>query len=317
MSSRACPRVRAASRIQLPVNDVGEPPFEASHRFFVALALGSLPQVIGPTGGVLTNLGKGHDMQAEVELAVAGAGEPVADNISGGHVDRGGAGVGGERGGGAESIDGADAAEDLARRQGTDLHSSVRVVPEAVTAAWDVVSAALAMRRSSWRISATRSVASPAQDFAGGIAGTDPGRSSAARSAVRSRWAPAGMRLVSTTWRRLMVWVRVLTRSSRCSTIARRAVHGPVDRGGISTCLRSQRGDPHTPRRRRRRSCGRDRSTASAPGRRVSREHRRRRSRRCVAALSVAHPGRMRLRSPRSGRATGPRSGAARGSRRG
>ena len=67
---------------QLPVDDVGQPPFEASHRFFVALALGSLPQVVGPTRGVLPDLGKGHDVEAEVELTVAGAGEPVADNIS-------------------------------------------------------------------------------------------------------------------------------------------------------------------------------------------------------------------------------------------
>ena len=54
-------------------------------------------------------------MEAEVELAVAGAGEPVSDNVSGGHVDWCGTGVGGERGGGAESIDGADPAQDLAR----------------------------------------------------------------------------------------------------------------------------------------------------------------------------------------------------------
>jgi hypothetical protein len=40
-------------------------------------------------------------VEAEVELAVAGAGEPVADNVAGRDVDRGGAGVGGERGGGA------------------------------------------------------------------------------------------------------------------------------------------------------------------------------------------------------------------------
>jgi hypothetical protein len=104
----------------LPVDDVGEPPFEASHRFFVALALGSLPQVVGPAGGVLSNLGKGHDVEAEVELTVAGTGEPMADNNSGGHVDRGGTGVGGERGSGTASIDGADPAEDLARGQGTD-----------------------------------------------------------------------------------------------------------------------------------------------------------------------------------------------------
>jgi len=58
----------------------------------------------------------------------------VADNVSGGHVDRGGAVVAGERGGGAEPIDGADPAEDLAAVKSPMPHSSVRVVPEAVTA---------------------------------------------------------------------------------------------------------------------------------------------------------------------------------------
>ena len=47
---------------QLSEDDVGQPPFEASHRFFVALALGSLAQIVGPTRGVLSNLGEGHDM---------------------------------------------------------------------------------------------------------------------------------------------------------------------------------------------------------------------------------------------------------------
>ena len=65
-------------------------------------------------------MGKGHDVQAEVELAIAGAREPMADNISGGYVDRGGAGVGGERGRGAETIDRADPAEDLACGQRAD-----------------------------------------------------------------------------------------------------------------------------------------------------------------------------------------------------
>ena len=81
----------------------------------MTLAVGSLPQVVGPAWGVLSDLGEGHDVEAEVELAVAGAGEPVSDNVSGGHVDWGGTGVGGERGGGAESIDGADPGQDLAR----------------------------------------------------------------------------------------------------------------------------------------------------------------------------------------------------------
>jgi hypothetical protein len=41
-------------------------------------------------------------VEAEVELTVAGAGESVADNVAGGHIDRCGTGVGGERGGGAD-----------------------------------------------------------------------------------------------------------------------------------------------------------------------------------------------------------------------
>jgi hypothetical protein len=72
----------------------------------MSLAVGSLPQVIAPARGVLPDLSEGHDMKAAVELSVAGAGESVADNVAGGHVDRGGTGVGGERGGGAESVDG-------------------------------------------------------------------------------------------------------------------------------------------------------------------------------------------------------------------
>ena len=85
-------------------------------------------------------------------MTVARAGKPVPNNISGGHVDRGGTGVGGERGGGMESIDGADRPRILPAVKAPMPHSSVRVVPEAVTAVW-MSAAALAMRRSSWRVS--------------------------------------------------------------------------------------------------------------------------------------------------------------------
>jgi hypothetical protein len=44
-------------------------------------------------------------VETEVELAVACARKPVVDTISRRHIDWGGAGVGGERRGGAESID--------------------------------------------------------------------------------------------------------------------------------------------------------------------------------------------------------------------
>jgi hypothetical protein len=53
-------------------------------------------------------------VQAVVELAVAGAGESVADDLAGGGLDRGGAGVGGKRRSGAKPVDTADQGEDVA-----------------------------------------------------------------------------------------------------------------------------------------------------------------------------------------------------------
>jgi hypothetical protein len=105
---------------ELSVDDVGQPPFEASHRFLVALAVGSLPQVIGSARGVLPDLGEGHDVEAEVELTITCTRKPMADGISGGHINRSCTGVGGERGGGTETIDRADPAEYLAGGQRAD-----------------------------------------------------------------------------------------------------------------------------------------------------------------------------------------------------
>ena len=171
VSSRAC--LQSVGVVaQLPVDDVGQPPFEASHRFFVALALGSFPQVVGPARGVLPDLGKGHDVEAEVELTVAGTGEPVADNISGGHVDRGGTGVGGERGRGAESIDGADPAQDLARGQGTDTAQLGESGAGGGDGGLDVGGG---LGDASVQLACLRDQVGgeAAQGFAGGIAGTD------------------------------------------------------------------------------------------------------------------------------------------------
>ena len=61
------------------MHQVGEAPFQTPHGFVVSFALGSFPQVVGPAGGVLADLGDGHDVQAEVELAIAGARKPPAD----------------------------------------------------------------------------------------------------------------------------------------------------------------------------------------------------------------------------------------------
>ncbi len=119
MSFRAC---RHCGRVadELAVDGVGQTSFQAAHRFSVALALGSFPQIVGSTWSVLPDLGEGHDVKAEVELAIACAGQTVADHIAGGHLDGSGAGVAGEGSGRAESSDGPDPPEDVAGGQRAD-----------------------------------------------------------------------------------------------------------------------------------------------------------------------------------------------------
>jgi hypothetical protein len=80
------------------VRDVGRAAFQAAHGFVVNFAFGSFPQVVGPAGGIVADLGDGHDVEAEIELAIASAAKPVAHYLAGGHLGGGGAGVTGERG---------------------------------------------------------------------------------------------------------------------------------------------------------------------------------------------------------------------------
>jgi hypothetical protein len=75
---------------QLSVHDVGQAAFQAAHGFVVIFAFGSFPQVVAPAGGVVADLGDGHDVEAEIELAIASAGKPVAHHLAGGHLDGGG-----------------------------------------------------------------------------------------------------------------------------------------------------------------------------------------------------------------------------------
>ena len=140
------------------IDDVGQTSFQTTDRFFAALGLRSFPQVVGPALGVLADLYQGHDVQAVVELAIAGPGETVAHDVAGGHLDRCGAGVAGESGRGAESGDGADPAQDFGRGQRADAVQLGEGGTEALTAV-AMSAAALAMRRSSWRTSPTRSTA--------------------------------------------------------------------------------------------------------------------------------------------------------------
>ena len=81
----------------------------------MAFTFGSFAQIKGPAGGVLPDLGDGHDVQTVVELAIPGSGKPVAFDVPGRHLDGGSAGVAGKCRRGAESVDCTDTAEDLAR----------------------------------------------------------------------------------------------------------------------------------------------------------------------------------------------------------
>ena len=120
MSSRARPVLLVGVADQAPVDHVGQPPLKAAQGFFVALPVGSFAHVVGAARAVALELGDGHGVQAAVELAVPGAGESVAHDVSGGHLDGGGAGVGGERGGGAEAVHVPDPGEDLPGVEVTD-----------------------------------------------------------------------------------------------------------------------------------------------------------------------------------------------------
>jgi hypothetical protein len=80
--------------------DVGQAAFEAAfkqHGFVVILPSNRVRRQWALPG--THGFGDGHDVEAEIELAIATAGKPVAKRLAGGHLDRGGAGVTGERGG--------------------------------------------------------------------------------------------------------------------------------------------------------------------------------------------------------------------------
>jgi hypothetical protein len=53
----------------------------------MVFALGSVAQVVVPGECVMSDMGDGYEMEAKVELAIAGAGEPVRHHVAGGHLD--------------------------------------------------------------------------------------------------------------------------------------------------------------------------------------------------------------------------------------
>ena len=92
MSSRARPSWSDRIGEQLPVDNVGQSPFQAAHRFHRGFAGGFLPVVVGASFGGVAQLHDGHDVQGAVDLPVPATRQPVPHVVTGGRVDRGGAG---------------------------------------------------------------------------------------------------------------------------------------------------------------------------------------------------------------------------------
>jgi hypothetical protein len=57
----------------LPVDDVGQSPFEAAHGFHRSLAGGQFSPLVGAAFGVTAKLNHSHDVQDAVDAPVAGA----------------------------------------------------------------------------------------------------------------------------------------------------------------------------------------------------------------------------------------------------
>ena len=72
---------------ELPVDGVGDPPFEGSKRLFLALPLVELALVVSAGGGVAADLADGDHVDRTVKLSVAAVVEPVSFPRSGGRLD--------------------------------------------------------------------------------------------------------------------------------------------------------------------------------------------------------------------------------------
>jgi hypothetical protein len=63
---------------QVPVHDLGDLGFEGPQGVLAALAFVEFASVVGPSGGVVADLGHRGDVQRPVQLPVAVRVEPVA-----------------------------------------------------------------------------------------------------------------------------------------------------------------------------------------------------------------------------------------------
>jgi hypothetical protein len=104
----------------VPVDGLGDLTLEGPQGFLGALALVELASVVGPSRGVVADLGHGGDVESAVELPVAARVEPVTLLGSAGRGDGGAARVAGVAAAGREPVDVAGVAEDDRGAEGPD-----------------------------------------------------------------------------------------------------------------------------------------------------------------------------------------------------
>jgi hypothetical protein len=80
--ARSCDRVRAGG-LEQAEEVAGDVALEAAFDFARRLAFGRAPGRVGACGGVVLQAGEDDGVQRAVEVAVAGAVEPVADGLAG------------------------------------------------------------------------------------------------------------------------------------------------------------------------------------------------------------------------------------------
>jgi hypothetical protein len=102
------------------VDSVADASLEGPHRFFAAVALGLLAQVVGPSGGVVADLGDGDHVDGVVELTVAARVQSVSDDRAAGGLDGRGAVVAGGVPGRREAANVAGVAEEVGSDDGAD-----------------------------------------------------------------------------------------------------------------------------------------------------------------------------------------------------
>jgi hypothetical protein len=120
---------------EVGVDQIADSPFEGPDGFLARLPFGPFAFVIGAARTVSeVALSDPSHVNGVVEPAVASPGEPVDLLLPGGHLDGGGAVVGGKGSSAGEAADVTDRAHHCAGHERADPNTSVTVVPEALTA---------------------------------------------------------------------------------------------------------------------------------------------------------------------------------------